>query len=148
MNGGERRVGGLYCRCGHVTKVWYLRHFNERSYHNLNFIRIWPGKTLFWGVVLDQVQLFGTGARYDLKVLRQCGKRVKTKSKKVLGVNTYVCRSHRGKTGRARFCHPLPPIQNTVNLKLKAQKYICPIWKFKNVSLNLHWRNGFYFIVI
>ena len=34
------RSSNLYCRCGHVTTVWQLKHFNERSYHNLNFIRI------------------------------------------------------------------------------------------------------------
>ena len=28
----------------------------ERSYHNLNFIKIWPEEPLFWGVVLVQVQ--------------------------------------------------------------------------------------------
>ena len=28
----------------------------KRSYHNLNFIRIWPEKPLFWGMVLVQVQ--------------------------------------------------------------------------------------------
>ena len=33
----------LYCRCGHVTKVWW---FYERSCHNFNFIRIWPEKLL------------------------------------------------------------------------------------------------------
>ena len=37
----------LCCRFGHVTKVCLLQHFFERSYHNLNFIRIWPGKALF-----------------------------------------------------------------------------------------------------
>ena len=31
-----------------------------------------------------QGQLFGTGTRYGLKVLRHCGKRVKTKSQKML----------------------------------------------------------------
>ena len=38
-----------------------------------------------------------------LEILRHtCGKRVKTKSQKVFGVNSYVCRSYRGKTGRGR----------------------------------------------
>ena len=30
----------LYCKCGHVTKVWWLQHFCERSYHNLNVLII------------------------------------------------------------------------------------------------------------
>ena len=56
-------------------------------------------KPLFWGVVLVQVQKFGTGTRYKLEISHQCGNWVKTKSQKVLGVNSYVCRSYRGKTG-------------------------------------------------
>ena len=31
-------------------------------------------------MVLVQVQQFGTGTRYELEILHQCGKRVKTKS--------------------------------------------------------------------
>ena len=50
-----------------------------------------------------QGQFFGIGTRYSLKVLRQCGKSVKTKSQKVLEVNSYVCRSYMGKTGRGVF---------------------------------------------
>ena len=41
---------------------------------------------------------------YGLKILRHCGKRVKTKSQKVLEANSYVCRSYRGKTGWGPFC--------------------------------------------
>ena len=44
---------------------------------------------------LVQVQLFGTGSRYDLKILYQCGKRVETKVK-VFGAISYVCRNYRG----------------------------------------------------
>ena len=32
------------------------KHFYERNYHNLDFIRIWPENPIFWGVVLVQVQ--------------------------------------------------------------------------------------------
>ena len=39
----------------------------------------------FWGVVLVQVQQFGTSTRYGIEILHQSGKRVKTKSQKVLG---------------------------------------------------------------
>ena len=58
-------------------------------------------KQFFWGVLLVKVQWFGTGTEYDVKILHQCGKRVKTTSQKVLGANFYVCRSYRGKTGSA-----------------------------------------------
>ena len=37
-------------------------------------------KTIFWGVVLVQVQKFGTGTRYGLEALHQCDKMVETKS--------------------------------------------------------------------
>ena len=45
----------------------------------------------FWGVVLVQVQSFGTGPRYKLEILHQSVERVKNKSQKVLGANSYVC---------------------------------------------------------
>ena len=72
-------------------------NFYERSYHSLNIIRVWPKKPLFWGVALVSVQLFRTSTRYDLEILHQCGKRVKTKGQKVLGVNSIVCKSYKGK---------------------------------------------------
>ena len=53
--------------------------FLLRSYHNLNFIKIWP-EIFFLVVVLIQVQQFETGAISDLEVSPQCGKRMKTKS--------------------------------------------------------------------
>ena len=72
-------------------------------------------KTTFFEV---QVQEFGTGTRYKLEILRQCGTRVRTKSQKVLGSNSYVCRSYRGKTGTGdRFApthHPRTPILNRI----------------------------------
>ena len=43
--------------------------------------------------MLVQAQKFGTGTRYGLEITYECGKRVKTKSQKVLGANSYVCRS-------------------------------------------------------
>ena len=63
---------------------------------------------LFWGVVLVQVQYFGTGTRYGLEILHQYGKRVKTKSQTVWTANSYVCTSYIGKTGRGKTLL-LPP---------------------------------------
>ena len=51
-------------------------------------------------MALVQVQQFETGTRYGLKILHQCGKRVKTKSQKVLGANCYVFRSYKRENGR------------------------------------------------
>ena len=58
-------------------------------------------------LILVQAQQFGTGTRYVLGILHQCGKKVKTKSQKVLGANSYVCRSYTGKTGRGPFWRPI-----------------------------------------
>ena len=38
-----------------------------------------------------------TGIKYE--IFQQCGNRVRIKSQKVLGVNSYVWRSERGKAG-------------------------------------------------
>ena len=46
-----------------------------------------------------EVQSFGTGTRYGLEILHQCGKRIKTKIQKALRIKSSVCRSYRGKTG-------------------------------------------------
>ena len=64
-----------------------------------------------------QGQKFGTGTRYRLEILHQCGKRVKTKSqRKFWGTNSYFCRNYRGETDRGAF---LPPFHNlnVVNTK-------------------------------
>ena len=66
----------------------------------ITIVRIWHEKPIFWGVLLDQVQQSGTGTRYSLNVLQQCGKRVETNIQKVLGANSYVFGSYKGKTGR------------------------------------------------
>ena len=70
-------------------------------------MKICPGKSLFWRVTLVQGQLFGTSTRNSLKLLLQCAKRVKSKSQKVLGVDSYVSKCHRGKAGGGSFA-PLP----------------------------------------
>ena len=66
--------------------------------------RIWPEKLLFLRGGLGL-----TSTRYDLEVLHQCGRGVKTKSQKSLGGNSNVCRSYRGKTGGGAFLSPPAP---------------------------------------
>ena len=61
-----------------------------------------------------QVQYFGIGTRYKLEILHQSVKSVKTKSQKVSGANSYVCRIYRGKTGWGGLFTPPPPILNRV----------------------------------
>ena len=64
----------------------------------------------FRAVFLVQIQWFGTGARYDLEILHQCGKKVKTKIERVTKAISYVCRSYMGKTGRGPFPLHLPSL--------------------------------------
>ena len=52
--------------------------------------------------------------RYKLEILDQSVKKIKTKSQKVWGGNSYVYRSYRGKTGREGAP---PPILNRVKKK-------------------------------
>ena len=63
----------------------------------------------FWGgrgLLLVQVQKFGTATSYGLVVLYQSGKKVKTKSQKVFGANSYICRSYMG-SDRGLFWSPI-----------------------------------------
>ena len=89
------------------------KHFYERSYHSLNFLRIWLArKTNFF----DRCPWFkfnnlGAGTSYGLEILHQYDKRVRTKSQKVLRDNSHVCRSYRGKTrSEGSFLPPPLPL--------------------------------------
>ena len=50
-------------------------------------------KQFFLRSALDPSSVSGTGTNYGIKILHQCGKKVKTKSRKVLVANLNVCRS-------------------------------------------------------
>ena len=65
-----------------------------------------------------QVQYFGN--RYELENLYQCGKWVKTKSQKVFGANSYVCRNCRGKTG-SEGLFVCPPSWIGLTFRLQAK---------------------------
>ena len=66
-----------------------------RSFHSLNFTEIWPEKPLCLKDGIGSTSQ--TGTRYGLEILQQCGKRAKTRSQEVLGANSHVCKSYRGK---------------------------------------------------
>ena len=53
-----------------------------------------------------KIKVFWNKGYDELEILHQCGKRVKTKSQKVLGANSYVCRSYWEKklVGGGFFC--------------------------------------------
>ena len=57
-----------------LQKWWYDQslltlHFLKRSYHNFIFIRIWPEKPVFCGLVLVQGHWFGMPIVFGNKVL-------------------------------------------------------------------------------
>ena len=85
----------LSCDSYYIVDVIMYRKFGDcsisikKSYHNLNFINIWLEKTLFWRMVLIQVQQFRTGTQCGLEISHQFEKRIKGKSKKILGANSY-----------------------------------------------------------
>ena len=82
----------LYPRCGYVTKVWQLKHFNERSYHSLSFIRIWPEEILFLRSGLDsKFNNSGLVLGMALKFYASVVKKLKLKVRKFLElVPTFV----------------------------------------------------------
>ena len=49
---------------------------------------------------LGSSSIIWDGTRYGLEILHQCDKRIKTKSKRAVGANSYICRSYRGKLNR------------------------------------------------
>ena len=91
-------------------------------------------------MVKFQAQQLGIGTRYGLEILLQCGKKVKTKSQKVLGANSNICRSYKEKTGRDAFL-PQPSWIGLIWLKVYLhRKKIYGPWKHyikKNLK-NLH----------
>ena len=56
---------------------------------------------------------FGPGTSYDLEILHQCGKKVQTKSQKVVVADSSVCRRYWGKEFRGY----LGPFQSSVREK-------------------------------
>ena len=73
---------------------------------------ILPQQPIFLRGALGSSSIIGTGTRYDLEILHKCGKKVETKSQKILGSNPYIYRSYSRKTGRGPFCQGAEYIQN------------------------------------
>ena len=111
------------------------RKIKQRK-NNLKFIRNWPEKWLFLMGGLASSSIFWDwhyDTRYEFEILHQCGQRDKTKSQKVFGTNSYVCRSYRGKTGRGPFC----PSLSWIGLKgFQLPKIVSESVLLKNVFKN------------
>ena len=82
----------FYYRCGHVTKVWQLYHFYEKSYHNLDFIRIWLEKPFFFeGWSWFKFNNFGLALDTNLEFYTSVAKVLKLKVKNIWRPNpTFV----------------------------------------------------------
>ena len=77
----------------YILEILGLPKFGNSSTSMKVYKDLASKNTFFEGGVLVQAQQFGTGTRYRLEFLHQWFKRVKSKSKRVLGSNFYVCRS-------------------------------------------------------
>ena len=73
-----------------VTNKILSQHLFEKSYNNLNFIRILPKGQSWFGF-----NNLGLALGMVLEFYTRVAKRVKTKSQKNLVANSYVCRSYR-----------------------------------------------------
>ena len=74
-------------------------------------------------MVLVQVKQIKTGTKYELEILHQRRKRVKTKGQKFLGDRSYVCRSYREKKLRGGGEAPiLNWVKNSSGRQSKAFK--------------------------
>ena len=89
----------------HIVDVVIWPKFDNFNYFITSISS--PKKTIFWGVLLAQVQWFRTSTRYGLQILHLCDKRFKTK---FLGANSCFWKLQ-GKNwqGREPFC-PLSSI--------------------------------------
>ena len=100
----------LYLVTQIILQMWpcdqrlMTQHFCERSYHDLNVLKIWLEKPLFWGgwswFKFNNLEL---SLGITLKFYTSVAKNLKLK---VLGTNFYVCRSYRGKTGSCSYVVP------------------------------------------
>ena len=71
---------------------------------------------------LNSSSIIQTETSYGLVILYQCGKKIKTKSQTIFGVNSYICRSHRGKTGSGIGL--MFPLQNRIQTNSHIT-YLC-----------------------
>ena len=94
--------------------------------HNRNFIRICPEKTVFEGPCWFKVNYLGLAKGMALKSYASVAKGLKLKVRKCWGLIPTFVEVTGGKLVGGPFCPPPSRYsENRVNLKLKAQKYIC-----------------------
>ena len=92
----------------HLTDQYQVG-FHERSYHNLNFIRISSENTAFSeGWSWFKFNNLGHIVGGNLKFYTGVAKGLKLKIRNLEGASSYVCRSYREKTGRGDL-FPLHP---------------------------------------
>ena len=106
-------------------------------WEKLSLLQIYKNVTkrrFFWGVVLVQVQYFGTGTRHDCELLQQYGRRVKIR--KFWGLITAFEES--GKTGRGQgFLPPSEFITIRVGTTLPGHRAakLLPTWGTYRIPL-------------
>ena len=106
-----------YFRSGHVTKVWWLQLFHERSYDNLNFIRIDQKVDFFELCSWFKFKNLGLTLLMALKFYTSVKSRLnlnKTKNQKIWGAMCY-----RGKSGKGLFCRTSETKAKNKNQEIK-----------------------------
>ena len=98
-----------------VTNIIFLRHSN----HIVDVV-MWQkfcNSSISMREVITTLEQscfnnLGLAPDMALKFYTKGAKRVKTKTQKAFGANSYVCRSYRGKTSRETFLSPSPSVRN------------------------------------
>ena len=90
----------LYCRCGHVTKIWKLYNFYESSYHSLNFYKDLTRKNnIFEGCLFKFNNL-----RLALGMAKWLAKGLKLKVRKFCGLISLFVEATGEKLVGGTFC--------------------------------------------
>ena len=118
-----------------MTKVWQLYHFWERSYHNLNFIRIWPEKLLFLrgGLGWFKFNNLGVVLGRNLKFYTSVTKRLELKVRTFWGlIVTFAEVTEEKPVGGVPFCSP----PSWIGLKERIKPGYIRIGSFNTKLLN------------
>ena len=118
-----------------MTKVWQLYHFWERSYHNLNFIRIWPEKLLFLrgGLGWFKFNNLGVVLGTNLKFYTSVTKRLELKVRTFWGlIVTFAEVTEEKPVGGVPFCSP----PSWIGLKERIKPGYIRIGSFNTKLLN------------
>ena len=115
----------LSCDSDYIVSMVLWPQIGNCSISKNKRVRIWRKNPIFGGCSLFTFNNLGIALAIGLKFYTS--KMVKTKSKKVVGDNSYACRSYSIKTGRAVFL--LSPILIWVTVTMTRETLFWFAWK-------------------